>query len=116
VLAVIGKYLDKPSYIQVGERLNVKVLDFPRHLWQQMSPSERWTATQNFLDGIIAREGDFLFNKAIKSIGSQSGEFRKELDYISQQSYQLRQDGWGMTKVVEDASPASKHVPFPTDP
>jgi RHS repeat-associated protein len=116
VAAVIGKYLDNPSYIEVGKHLNVKVLDIPTHLWEQMSPSQRWTTTQKFLDGIIAREGDFLFNKPIKSIGSQSGEFRKELDYISQKGFQLSQDGWGMTKVVEDASTASKHFPVPLKP
>ncbi len=116
VIAVIGKYLDTPSYLDVGKHLNKSVLNVPTKLWEKMSADQKWAATQKFLDSVIAQKGDLLFNKSIKSIASQSGDFRKELDYVSQKGYVLRQDGWSMTRVVEDASTASKHVPLPTKP
>jgi RHS repeat-associated protein len=116
VLAVIGKFKALPNYVQVGEHLNVKVLDVPERLWKQMSPSQRWTKTQEFLDAVIARKGDFLFNKPIKSISSQSGEFRKELEYVSRKDYVLSQDGWSMTRALEDATTGSRDLPLPLKP
>jgi RHS repeat-associated protein len=116
VVAVIGKYLDTPSYVDVGKHLNKNVLNVSTKLWERMSPDQKWAATQKFLDNMIAHKGDLLFNKSIKSIASQSGDFRRELDYVSQKGYVLSQDGWSMTRVVEDASTASRHVPLPTNP
>ena len=100
---MIGKYLDTPSYVDVGKHLNKSVLNVPTQLWETMTPDQQWTATQKFLDSVIAHKGDLLFNKSIKSIASQSGEFRKELDYVSQKGYVLSKDGWSMTRGVEDA-------------
>jgi hypothetical protein len=116
VAAVIGKYLDNPSYVDVGKHLNKSVLNVSPKLWEKMSPDQKWAATQKFLDSVIAKKGDLLFNKSIKSIASQSGAFRQELDYVSQKGYVLSQDGWSMTRAVEDASNPSKHVPLPTNP
>jgi hypothetical protein len=116
VVAVIGKYLDTPSYVDVGKHLNKSVLKVPTKLWEKMNAEQKWAATQKFLDSVIAQKGDLLFNKPIKSIASQSGDFRKELNYVSQKGYVRSQDGWSMTRVVEDASTASKHVPLPTNP
>ena len=114
VVAVIGKYLDTPSYLDVGKHLNKSVLNVPTQLWEKMSPDQKWASTQKFLDSVIANKGDLLFNKSITSITSQSGEFRKELDYVSQKGYLLSQDGWSMTRGVEDASTASIHFPLAT--
>ncbi len=116
VVAVIGKYLDTPSYLDVGKRLSKSVLDVPAKVWAKMNPDQQWAITQRFLDSVIAQQGDLLFNKSIKSIASQSGEFRKELNYVSQKGYVLSQDGWSMTKRAEDASTASRQVPFPSNP
>ena len=116
VAAVIGKYLDTPSYLDVGKHLNKSVLNVPTKLWEKMSSAQKWAATQKFLDSVIAQKGDLLFNKSIKSIASQSGDFRKELDYVSQKGYVLSRDGWSMTRVVEDTATASKHVPLPLKP
>jgi hypothetical protein len=55
-----------------------------------------------------------LLNKSIRSIASQSGEFRKELNYISQKGYVLSQDGWSMTRAAEEAETASRNVPLPS--
>jgi hypothetical protein len=81
-----------------------------------MDQPQRWAATQKFLDSIIEQKGDFLFHKSIKSIGSQSGEFRKELNYISERGYVLSQDGWSMTRAAEEADTASRHFPLPLRP
>jgi len=116
VAAVIGKYLDTPSYVDVGKHLNKSVLDVPTRLWEKMSSGQKWAATQKFLDSVIAQKGDFLFNKSITSIASQSGDFRKELEYVSQKGYVLSKDGWSMTRIVDDAAPASTHVPLPVKP
>jgi RHS repeat-associated protein len=116
VVAVIGKYLDTPNYVDVGKHLNKSVLNVPTKLWAKMNPDQKWAANQKFLDSVIAHKGDLLFNKSIKSIASQSGEFRKELNYVSQKGYVLSQDGWSMTRRVDDASTASRHVPLPTNP
>ena len=70
--------------MDVGKHLNKSVLNVPTKLWAKMNPDQKWAATQKFLDSVIAHKGDLLFNKSIKSIASQSGQFRKELDYVSQ--------------------------------
>ena len=116
VLAVIGKFKAVPNYVQVGEHLNKKVFNISTQLWKEMTPAQRWAATQKFLDSIIAQKGDFLLHRSIKSIGSQSGEFRKELNYISQKGYVLSQDGWSMTRAAEEADTASRHVPLTLKP
>jgi hypothetical protein len=113
VVAVIGKYLDTPSYLDVGTHLNKSVLNVPAKLWAKMTPDQQWAATQKFLDGVIARKGDLLFNKSIKSIASQSGEFSKELNYVSQKGYVLSNDGWSMTRAVKDSSAPSRPLPLP---
>lgn len=116
VAGVIGKYLDSPNYVDVGRQLNKSVLNVPTKLWAKMNSGQKWAATQEFLDSLIAQKGDLLFNKSIKSIASQSGQFRQELEYASQKGYVLSQDGWSMTRAAEDAATAVSAVPLPSKP
>ena len=69
MLAVIGKFKAVPNYVQVGEHLNKKVFNISTQLWKEMTPAQRWAATQKFLDSVIAQKGDFLLHRSIKSIG-----------------------------------------------
>jgi len=77
-----------------------------------MSAEQRQVAQEKFLNRALAREGDFLFNKPIKSIESQSGEFRKELDYVRERGRELSSDGWSMTRVKDEADTASRNLPL----
>jgi hypothetical protein len=116
VAAVLGKFENKPNFQRVAEHLHVKSLDIPRHIYNKMTPAQQWAANQKMLDRAIARGGDFLFDKPIKDINSVTGGLRRELNYLSEKGFTLSADGWSMTRAVKDASPASKHVPLPTDP
>jgi RHS repeat-associated protein len=103
VAAVIGKFKNSPNYVNVAEKLGAKYLNIPKQIWGKMSPAERWTANQKFLDRAIARGGDFLLDKPIKSISSTSGGLRRELDYLSEKGFKLSPDGGRMTR----------HIPLP---
>lgn len=89
-----------------AHRGNVKCLDLTpisqfQHIWERMSEAQHWGANQKFLDRAIARGGDFLLDKPIKSIDGVSGQLRKELNYLSQRGYQLSEDGSRMVRSPE---------------
>jgi RHS repeat-associated protein len=98
VAAVIGKM---PNYLKVADQMGAKRFYIPRHIWENMTESQRWIANQKFLDRAIARGGDFVLDKPIKDISGVSGQFRNELDYLSQRGYQLSRDGSRMVRSPE---------------
>src|SRR6266540_4037065 len=90
VSAVIGKF---PNYLKVADKLGAKRFNIPPAIWNRMTDAERWGANQRFLDRAIARRGDIMLDKPIKSIESVSGQLRRELDYVAQKGYTLSEDG-----------------------
>ncbi len=102
VSAVIGKF---PNYLKVADKLGAKRFNIPPAIWNRMTDAERWGANQRFLDRAIARRGDIMLDKPIKSIESVSGQLRRELDYVAQKGYTLSEDGSRMRPPPPEMSP-----------
>lgn len=87
---VLGKF---PDYIKLADDLGAKRFNIPTSVWNRMSAAEQWAANQKFLDRAIARGDNILLSNTVRNINDVTGTFRRELDYLIGNGFQLSADG-----------------------
>ena len=97
---VLGKsgYKGVQGYEKVAAEMGYNSFQVSDDVWRAMSETERWAANSKFLAEVVARGDEIIFSKRVAAISGETGFFRKELEYLVEQGYQLAADGLGMIK------------------
>ncbi len=93
--AVLGKY---PDYRNLADEIGAKRFNVPTDIWNKMSEAEQWTANKTFLDRMIQQGDEIILSNPVTKISDVSGAFRKEIDYLVEQGFQLSGNGARMTR------------------
>jgi RHS repeat-associated protein len=95
-MTVLGKV---GTYEKLAERLGANKFQIPDEVWKAMSPGERWAENQKFLDEAIKRGDAIILSNFVPTIKSQTGFFRRELEYLRKKNYELGAEGYSMVPI-----------------
>jgi RHS repeat-associated protein len=89
---VLGHY---PEYKNLAENIGARRFNIPNGTWNKLTPAERWSANQKFLDRTIARGDDIQLATPLDKVKTGS-YFGRELDYLRERGYSPSSDGTRM--------------------
>lgn len=89
---VLGSH---PHYLNLADELGARRFNIPPHIWEKMTPAQRWAANTKFLDRMIAR-GDQIILSNSGHAAQRGTSFFKEIQYLLGKGYKLSDDGLRM--------------------
>ena len=95
LITILGKY---PNYLKAAEEMGFNKFSIPENIWGRMTEAEQWAANSGFLDEAVARGDEIIFSHRVQAIESETGVFKKELDYLIDKGYHLAGNGTKMIK------------------
>jgi hypothetical protein len=87
--SVLGHF---PAYIEKAAELGARRFSIPNHVWEKMSPAERWSANQKFLDRLMARGDEVVLTPPLGRV-TPGSTFERELQYMLSRGYKAVDDG-----------------------
>jgi RHS repeat-associated protein len=87
--SVLGHF---PAYLEKAAELGARRFSIPDHIWERMSPAERWSANQKFLDRLMARGDEVVLTPPLGRV-TPGSTLERELQYVLGRGYKAVDDG-----------------------
>jgi hypothetical protein len=91
---VLGK---GSTYRTKGDEIGAKTFEIPDEIWKKMTPEQQWAANRKALDRAIARGDRIALSNPINDL-TNTGAFKKEVDYLKSKGYEISSDGLELIK------------------